>query len=68
MLLNELIQEFLFDCKIRELSDSTVNNYRKQLAMFAKLYCKKWKTKRLYFVPYHGIISLRHIRISDSDF
>lgn len=31
MQLNELIQEFLFDCMVRELSDKTVNNYRKQL-------------------------------------
>ena len=36
MKLNELIQEFLFDCKIRELSDKTVNNYRKQLGMFER--------------------------------
>lgn len=31
MQLNELIQEFLFDRMVRELSDKTVNNYRKQL-------------------------------------
>ena len=36
MQLNELIQEFLFDCKVRELSDKTINNYRKQLAMFMR--------------------------------
>ena len=36
MQLNELIQEFLFDCKVRELSDKTINNYRKQLAMFTR--------------------------------
>lgn len=36
MKLNELIQEFLFDCKIRELSDKTVNNYRKQLGLFER--------------------------------
>ena len=36
MQLNELIQEFLFDCKVRELSDKTVNNYRKQLSLFER--------------------------------
>ena len=32
--LTELIHEFLFDCKVRELSDLTVHNYEKQLNKF----------------------------------
>jgi len=32
--LTELIREFLFDCKVRELSDLTVKNYEKQLQKF----------------------------------
>lgn len=34
MYLTELIHEFLFDCKVRELSDLTVHNYEKQLNKF----------------------------------
>ena len=34
MSLYELIHEFLFDCKVRELSDLTVKNYEKQLQKF----------------------------------
>ena len=34
MFLTELIREFLFDCKVRELSDLTVQNYEKQLQKF----------------------------------
>ena len=34
MFLTELIREFLFDCKVRELSDLTVKNYEKQLHKF----------------------------------
>ena len=34
MFLTELIREFLFDCKVRELSDLTVHNYEKQLQKF----------------------------------
>lgn len=34
MSLYELIHEFLFDCKVRELSDLTINNYEKQLQKF----------------------------------
>ena len=34
MFLTELIREFLFDCKVRELSDLTVKNYEKQLQKF----------------------------------
>ena len=34
MFLTELIREFLFDCKVRELSDLTVKNYEKQLLKF----------------------------------
>ena len=32
--LTELIHEFLFDCKVRELSDQTIKNYEKQLNKF----------------------------------
>ena len=34
MFLTELIREFVFDCKVRELSDLTVKNYEKQLQKF----------------------------------
>ena len=34
MYLTELIHEFLFDCKVRELSDLTIHNYEKQLNNF----------------------------------
>ena len=34
MSLYELIHEFLFDCKVRELSELTVKNYEKQLQKF----------------------------------
>ena len=34
MSLYELIHEFLFDCKVRELSDLTIKNYDKQLNKF----------------------------------
>lgn len=34
MYLTELIREFLFDCKVRELSDQTIYNYEKQLQRF----------------------------------
>ena len=34
MSLYELIHEFLFDCKVRELSELTVHNYEKQLNKF----------------------------------
>lgn len=32
--MTELIREFLFDCKVRELSDQTIYNYDKQLHRF----------------------------------
>lgn len=34
MLLKELAKEFVFDCRVRELSDKTVKNYQKQVAYF----------------------------------
>ena len=34
MLLSDLVKEFLFDCKIRALSELTVNNYKKQSKKF----------------------------------
>ena len=34
MSLYELIHEFLFDCKVRELSDQTIKNYDRQLHKF----------------------------------
>ena len=34
MSLYELIHEFLFDCKVRELSDQTIINYDRQLHKF----------------------------------
>lgn len=34
MFISALTQEFLFDCKVRELSDLSINNYRKQLTQF----------------------------------
>ena len=44
MNLYELIHEFLFDCKVRELSEQTVKNYEKQLRVFFS-----------YFVPLYTI-------------
>ena len=37
MTLDETIQEFEFDCKIRHLSPKTIDNYRKQLSYLATL-------------------------------
>lgn len=34
MFMTELIHEFLFDCKVRELSELTVHHYEKQLNKF----------------------------------
>lgn len=34
MFMTERIHEFLFDCKLRELSDLTRSNYEKQLNAF----------------------------------
>ena len=34
MFMTELIHEFLFDCKVRELSELTCTNYEKQLNKF----------------------------------
>ena len=34
MFMTELIHEFLFDCKVWELSDLTCSNYEKQLNKF----------------------------------
>lgn len=36
MYMQALVDEFLFDCQIRELSELTVSNYRKQLMHFVK--------------------------------
>jgi len=36
MFLTDLIQEFIFDCKVRELSPLTVHNYEKQLNKFRR--------------------------------
>ena len=36
MTLDEAIQEFEFDCKIRHLSPKTIDNYRKQLRYFER--------------------------------
>ena len=36
MTLDEAIQEFEFDCKIRHLSPKTIDNYKKQLR-----YCRR---------------------------
>lgn len=36
MYMTELIQEFLFDCKVRELSKTTIHNYEKQLGKFRR--------------------------------
>ena len=41
MLFNELIQEFLFDCKIRDLSEVTIYNYSKQLSLFERYLSEK---------------------------
>ena len=42
MLFNELIQEFLFDCKIRDLSEVTIYNYSKQLSLFERYLSEKY--------------------------
>ena len=36
MTLDEAIQEFEFDCKIRHLSPKTIDNYKKQLRYFER--------------------------------
>lgn len=36
MQLDSLVQEFLFECEIREYSEKTVENYRKQLRHFTE--------------------------------
>ena len=36
MTLDEAIQEFEFDCKIRHLSPKTIENYKKQLRYFER--------------------------------
>jgi hypothetical protein len=51
MTLDEAIQEFEFDCKIRHLSPKTIDNYKKQLRyshailvgspFFGDVLCKK---------------------------
>ena len=37
MTLDEAIQEFEFDCKIRHFSSKTIDNYKKQLMVFTLL-------------------------------
>ena len=32
-----LVKEFLFDCKVRSLSEQTILNYKKQLGHFGNL-------------------------------
>ena len=39
MTLDEAIQEFEFDCKIRHLSPKTIDNYKKQLRYLGSLLC-----------------------------
>ena len=45
MTLDEAIQEFEFDCKIRHISPKTIDNYKKQLHRFADsasiAYCRR---------------------------
>ena len=38
MTLDEAIQEFEFDCKIRHLSPKTIDNYKKQLRYFERFH------------------------------
>ena len=42
MLFNELIQEFLYDCKIRDLSEVTIYNYSKQQSLFERYLSEKY--------------------------
>lgn len=51
MFLSDLVDEFLFDCKVRALSELTVNNYRKQLKKFL-----------LYLETAHGVTALEQMR------
>lgn len=51
MLLSDLVNEFLFDCEIRALSELTVSNYRKQLKKFL-----------LYLETTHGVTALEQMR------
>lgn len=56
MLITSLIQEFLFDCKVRELSDLTVNNYRKQLGYFANF------VNETFFIEHLEELKPQHIK------
>ena len=51
MFLSDLVDEFLLDCKVRALSELTVNNYRKQLKKFL-----------LYLETTHSVTELEQIR------
>ena len=60
MFLSDLVDEFLFDCKVRgALSELTVNNYRKQLKKVSSLsgncpwrYCIRANETRSYKTVY----------------
>ena len=61
MTISELIQEFIFDCEVRELSARTTHNYEKQLKQFEAYLCGSCAVERLddlksvnikQFVPY----------------
>ena len=56
MLITSLVQEFLFDCKVRELSDLTVNNYRKQLGYFASF------VTETFFIEHLEELKPQHIK------
>ena len=59
MLFNELIQEFLFDCKIRDLSEVTIYNYSKQLSLFERYLSEKYFYAVVLLIPHSLASSVR---------
>lgn len=47
MFMKELKQEFIFDCKIRDLAPRTVRNYEKQLDYFVRFLDESQDVKNL---------------------
>ena len=51
MLLKDLVKEFEFDCKVRELTPKTIGNYQKQLSYFLA-----------FLEDVHGVTKLENLR------
>lgn len=52
MLMKKLVEEFTFNCKVRELAEHIVRNYEKQLSYFLK-----------YLEREHGAITLEEVKL-----